>query len=196
MRTRPGITLVIGGAVAALLVLAGVDALRSAIGNTFAPTASVPTTKLASGPIATDTRWGYLAPIRQYVLAAGVICGQANADLRRRGVGGANLERIAWWNEVAARAAEKSLRQLRALPAPEADQALLGNFFSGAAEVIDALREVAAAASTGDRRRMSVLIGKQVDAIHRKDARADLLSVRWRLDDLEILRACPVSLSA
>jgi hypothetical protein len=29
-----------------------------------------------------------------------------------------------------------------------------------------------------------------------KDARADLLSARWRLDDLEILRACPVSLPA
>jgi hypothetical protein len=65
--------------------------------------------------------------------------------------------------------------RLRALPAPEADEALLDDFFSGAEEVIDALREVAAAASAGDRPRMSVLIGKQVDAIHRKDARADLL---------------------
>ena len=65
--------------------------------------------------------------------------------------------------------------RLRALPAPEADEALLDDFFSGAEEAIDALREVAAAASAGDRPRMSVLIGKQVDAIHRKDARADLL---------------------
>lgn len=87
------------------------------------------------------------------------------------------MEWIAWWNEVAARTAEKSLRRLRALP--EADQALLDDFFSGADEVIDALRQVAAAASAGNRRRMSVLVGKQVDAIHRKDARADGLSVVW-----------------
>jgi hypothetical protein len=169
-----------------------VDALRSAGSKTSAPTAPAPT----ATPIATATGWGYSAPIRQYVLAADAICGQANADLLRRGVGGGNMEWIAWWNEVAARTAESSLRRLRALPAPEADQALLDDFFSGAEEVIDALRRAAAAAQAGNRRRMSVLVGKQVDAIHRKDARADLLSARWRLGDPEILRRCPVSLSA
>ena len=91
---------------------------------------------------------------------------------------------------------QKSLRQLRVLPAPAADQALLEDFLLRAKVVIFALRQVSAAASAGDRRRMSVLIGKQVDAIHRKDARADRLSARWRLGDPEILRRCPVSLPA
>jgi hypothetical protein len=129
-------------------------------------------------------------------LAADVICAQANADLLRRGVGGGNMKWVAWWNKIAARTAEKSLGRLRALPAPEADQAPLDDFLSDAQDVIDALRQVAAAASAGNRRRMSVLVGKQVDAIHRKDARADLLSARWRLGDPEILRRCPVSLPA
>jgi len=192
MRKRPRITWLIGGAVAALLVLAGVDALRSAVSKTSAPTAPAPTATSR----ATDTGWGYSEPIRQYVLAADVICAQVNAEMLRRGVGGGKMEWIAWWNEVAARTAEKSLRGLRALPAPEAGQALLDDFFSGAEEVIDALRQAAAAASAGNRRRMNVLVDKQVDAIHRKDARADLLSARWRLGDPEILRRCPVSLPA
>jgi hypothetical protein len=148
MRTRPRITWLIGGAVAALLVLAGVDALRSAVSKTSAPTASTPTTKPASGPkgTPTDTGWGYSAPIRQYVFAAHGICAQANGDLLRAGgaVGGARMEQIAGWNEAAARAAENSLTKLRALPAPEPDQAVLDDFFSGAEEEIDALRQVAA----------------------------------------------------
>ena len=194
MRKRPRITWLIGGAVAALLVLAGVDALRSAVSKTSAPTAPAP----AATSRATDTGWGYSAPIRQYVFAAHGICAQATGDLLRAGgvVGGASMEQIAGWNVVAARTAEKSLRGLRALPAPEAGQALLDDFFSGAEEVIDALRQAAAAASAGNRRRMNVLVDKQVDAIHRKDARADLLSARWRLGDPEILRRCPVSLPA
>ena len=81
-----------------------------------------------------------------------------------------------------------------ACPAPEADQALIDDFFSGVEKEIDALRNTAAAASAGDRQRVRVLVGKQVDAIHAKDARADDLSLRWRVDDPEILRGCPVSL--
>ena len=191
MRTRPSITWLIGGAVVVLLVLAGVDALRATERSAF-----VPTTKLTSDSKAIDTAWGYSAPIRQYVMAADAICAQASADLMRRGLGGGGMARIAWWNGIASRTAERSLRQLRALPAPEADQALLDDFFSGADGVIDALRQVAAAASAGHRRRMSVLVGKQVDAIHRKDARADELSAHWHVEDPEILRACPLSLSA
>ena len=191
MRPRPSITWLIGGAVVVLLVLAGVDALRSG-SKTTAPTAPAPT----ATPIATNTGWGYSAPIQQYVMAADVICAQANADLMRRGFGGGGMQWIAWWNKFAARTAEKSLRRLRALPAPEADQALLDDFFSDAEQVIAALRQSAAAASAGDRRRTRVLVGKEVDAIHRKDAVADLLSARWRLGDPEIVRGCPVSLPA
>jgi hypothetical protein len=196
MRTR--ITWIIGGAVAALLVLAGVDALRSAVSRPSAPTASVPTTKPASAPVATETEWGNSGPIRQYVFGAHAICAQANGDLLRgaRGFPGPGLEEIAEWYEAAARAAENSLSKLRALPAPEADQALLDDFFSGAEEVIDTLRHAAAAASDGNRRRVRVLERKRIDAIHRKDARADDLSALWHVDDPEILRACPVSLPA
>jgi hypothetical protein len=67
------------------------------------------------------------------------------------------MDEIAEWYEAAARAAEDSLSKLRALPAPEADQALLDDFFSGAEEVIDTLRQAAAAASDGGRRRVRVL---------------------------------------
>ena len=91
---------------------------------------------------------------------------------------------------------QKSLRQLRVLPAPAADQALLEDFLLRAKVVIFALRQVSAAASAGDRRRMSLLVRGEVDAIHHKDARADRLSARWRLNDPEILRRCPVSLPA
>jgi hypothetical protein len=106
------------------------------------------------------------------------------------------LEEIAAWYMAAARAAESSLAKLRALPPPEADQALINDFFSAAEEEIDALRQAAAAAYAGERRRARVLSGKRVDASHRKDARADRLSERWRLGDLEILRRCPVALPA
>jgi len=170
-----------------LLVLAGVDALRSAGSKGSAPTM----------PASTVTRTAIdSARIRQFVLAADAICGQANAELMRRGTGGGNMEWMAWWNKVAARTAEKSLRELRVLPAPAADQALLEDFLLRAKVVIYGLRQVSAAASAGNRRRMSVLVGGEVDAIHRKDARADRLSARWRLDDPEILRRCPVSLPA
>jgi hypothetical protein len=194
MRTR--ITWLIGGAVVALLVLAGVDALRSAVSRPSAPTASVPTTKPASAPVATETEWGNSGPIRQYVFGAHAICAQANGDLLRaaRGFPGPGLEEIGEWYEAAARAAQNSLSKLRALPAPEADQAVIDDFFSGVEKEIDALRNSAAAASAGDRQRVRVLVGKQVDAIHAKDARADDLSARWRVDDPEILRGCPVSL--
>ena len=130
-------------------------------------------------------------------MAADAICAQANADLMRRGLlGGGSMQWIAFSDKIVARTAETSLRQLRALPAPEADQTLLDDFFSDAEQEIDALRQVSAAASARNRGRMSALVGKQVDAIHRKDARADLLSARWRLGDPEILRRCPVSLPA
>ena len=91
---------------------------------------------------------------------------------------------------------QKSRRQLRVLPAPAADQALLEDFLLRAKVVIFALRQVSAAASAGDRRRMSLLVRGEVDAIHYKGARADRLSARWRLNDPEILRRCPVSLPA
>jgi len=61
-------------------------------------------------------------------------------------------------NKVAARAAEKLLRQLRVLLAPAADQALLEAFLLRGKVVIFALRQVSAAASAGDRRRMSLLV--------------------------------------
>jgi hypothetical protein len=107
---------------------------------------------------------------------------------------GAGLEGMAAWHAAAAQAAENSLTNLRALPPPESDQALMNEFFSAEEKEIDALRQTAAAASAGQRRRARLLVGKLIDAIHRKDARADRLSVRWRVDNLEILRACPLSL--
>ena len=58
MPKHAGITLLIGGAVAALLVLAGVDALRSAGSKPSAPTASVPATnapKTTTEPTSTPT---------------------------------------------------------------------------------------------------------------------------------------------
>jgi hypothetical protein len=108
----------------------------------------------------------------------------------------ATLGEFAAWNADAARAAESSLRQLQALPPPNADQALMEQFFSAAAEEIDLLRQSAVAASAGEETHARALANKRVDATHRKDASADQLSARWGLDDVEILRACPVTLPA
>jgi hypothetical protein len=197
---RPRISWLIGAAVAVLLVVAGADALRSASNKTAAPTASTDFSGPTTTPIGipTGTSWGKSARIRQYVVGARAICARAMSDFHAAAGAfpGAGLEEIAAWNTAAARAAENSLTNLRALPSPESDQALINEFFSAAEEEIDALRLTAAAASAGQRRRASVLVGEQIDAIHRKDARADRLSARWRVDNLDILRACPLSLPA
>jgi hypothetical protein len=191
---RPRLTWVIVGAVVALLIAAGLDALRSKGSRTSLRTA--PTAEPVS---ATPTEGLGTSPrIRQYVAGARAICVQALTDLHRAvsPIRPTRLEEIAAWYMAAAGAAESSLAKLQALPPPEADQALINDFFSAAEEEIDALRQAAAAAYAGERRRARVLSGKRVDASHRKDARADRLSERWRLGDLEILRRCPVALPA
>jgi hypothetical protein len=131
----------------ALLVVAGLDALRSK-GNrrslrtsaTAGIVSSTPTEELGGSPA-----------IREYVLRASAICTEAGSDLRHAPFGPvATLEDIAAWDAEAARAAESSLRQLQALPPPDADRALIEQFFSEAAEEIDLLRQSAAAASAGE----------------------------------------------
>jgi hypothetical protein len=193
MRPRSRITWVIGIALVALLVVAGLDALRSKgsrrplrTSTTAGIVSSTPTEELGNSPA-----------IREYVLRASAICTEAGSDLRHAPFGPvATLEDIAAWNAEAARAAESSLRQLQALPPPDADQALMEQFFSKAAKEIDLLRQSAVAASAGEETHARTLTNKRVDATHRKDASADQLSARWGLDDLEILRACPVALPA
>jgi hypothetical protein len=193
MRLRSRITWVIGIALAALLVVAGLDALRSKSNRRSLPTSatvgivSTPTEELGSSPA-----------IRQYVLRASAICTEASSDLPDAPFGPvATLEEIAAWNSEAARAGESSLRQLQALPPPrEADRALLERFSSQAADEIGLLRQAAAAASAGEERHLRALSRKRVDATHRKHASTDQLSARWGLDDLEILRACPVVVPA
>ena len=198
---RPRISWLIGAAVAVLLVVAAADALRSVGNKTAAPTASTDFSGPTTTPIAIriGTSWGKSARIRQYVVAAHAVCAQAMSDLHAAAgtmFPGAGLEEIAAWHAAAARAGKNSLTNLQALPSPRSDQALINEFFSAAEEEIDALRQVAAAASAGQRRRVRVLVRKRIDASHRKDASADRLSARWRVANPEILHACPLSLPA
>jgi len=115
------ITWAIGGAVAALLLVAGVDALRSSNNETSAPAASTSpltsSTEAAAGQ-AGDPR------MREYVAQARVICGRASSDLIRSPHGGlivSELAEVAAWHVTAARIEERSLRKLRALRSPERD---------------------------------------------------------------------------
>ena len=114
------ITWLVGGGVVALLLLAGVDALRSSFSDTSAP-ASRNTS--GSGTVTETAGQGMSPAAEEYVAQAQVICGRASSELLRHGVPGNELDELAEWHATAARAAEKSLTQLRALP-PPAGQAL------------------------------------------------------------------------
>ena len=189
MRTR--VTWLIAGGVVALLLFAGVDGLRSSFSDTSAPTSR----KTAGSGTVTETAGQGMSPAaEEYVAQAQVICGRASSELLRHGVPGDGLDELAEWHATAARAAEESLTQLRALP-PPAGQALPDHFYAAAEHVIDLLRRTAVAARAGDGRRARTLAFMRIGATHEKDRVADHLSARWHLDPA-FLQACPLMLPA
>ena len=221
MRTR--ITWLIGGAVVVLLVLAGVDALRSGNSGTSAPAAPTETRMQIT---ATDTSvaemstQSFLAPRplmarggtprhAKYARAALAVCASATSELFRRAnpqlllsAGWTNghfsleeMENIWQWNSVAAKMETRSLKRLEAIPAPHAEEKLISEFFRAAEDERDLLRKVAGAAAADYPELLGVLASKRVDATHRKDGIVARISARWHLDP-ESLRACPLMLPA
>jgi hypothetical protein len=113
---------------------------------------------------------------------------QANAICR------AASGRLPWVNlthaEVAlqvARVEEEALAELRALPQPEADRAMLEEgFYQVVDQEIDALREYAAAASAGDTAHALLLGLERVHLTHQRDGFASSYGLDW----------CPMALPA
>jgi hypothetical protein len=183
--------LIVGG-VAVLLVIAGVDALRS--GRSESPAPPAPTQGLASPTTAandslTPTTILNFAPakgvatytlregnprVRKYVAQAVAICVGANAGFQSQ-------QEVAF-EEAAAAASEWALANLRALSPPRADRALVNQFLSTMEREIDAIPQFDSQ--------------KRIRATHQKDALADRLSARWGLRPREVLRGCPVRLPA
>jgi hypothetical protein len=194
MHRPPRITWLVVGGVLALLVAAGVDALRS-LSESPAPPAPTqgfasPTTASNDSPVPTtilsaenfapvEGAATYTLPegslrVRKYVAQALAICIGANAGFQ-------SAADVAF-EEAAAAASEWAIANLRALSPPRADRALVNQLLSAMERERDALRQFGSQ--------------KRIRATHQKDALADRLSARWRLSPPEVLRACPVSLPA
>jgi hypothetical protein len=195
MRQPPGMSRLVIGGVAVLLVIAGVDALRSALSESSAPPASTqglasptsapndslaPTTTMSTenfAPaegVATYTTREHSLRVRKYIAQAVAICVGANAGFQSAGEFA--------WEEAAAAASEWALANLRALSPPRADRLLINQFLSAMEKQTDAIRQIDSQ--------------KRIRATHQKDALADRLSARWSLRPREVLRRCPVSLPA
>lgn len=94
--------------------------------------------------------------------------------------------------EAAAGILEESLAQLRALPQPEADRALLEEgFYQVVEQEIDALRSSAAAAFAGDYARMHLAGMERVHLTHQRDG----FVANYGLD-IGAGRSCPMALPA
>jgi metal-dependent amidase/aminoacylase/carboxypeptidase family protein len=177
-----------------VLVIAGVDALRSALSESPAPPASTqslaspttapndslaPTTMSTENfapaeGVATYTTREHSPRVRKYIAQAVAICVGANAGFQSEGEFA--------FEEAAAAASQWALANLRALSPPRADRALVNQFLSAMEKEIDAIPQFDSQ--------------KRIRATHQKDALADRLSARLRLRPREVLRACPVSLPA
>jgi hypothetical protein len=95
---------------------------------------------------------------------------------------GRTLEEIGTFSEAAARYSEEALKELRVLPAPEADRAGLNELYSLLEQQTDVLRQVAVMASAGDTVRALMLWDERV----RLADQAEALGYG--------LRGCPVAL--
>jgi hypothetical protein len=130
------------------------------------------------------------------VARADAICTAATARFRAaEPKPGTELEAEFAWSKAAARASEKALAKLRALRAPEADRDRVTNVLSLMERQTDSLRELAAAASAGDRARVQVLSMDGIRRTHEKDELVYRLAALWGVDP-EALYGRPVSLPA
>src|SRR5262245_31958941 len=135
---RSRITWLIIGGVAALLLFAGVDALRSSLRETPSSASAAENSALTTST-ETEASIGNPSP-EDYVAKARVLCGHANAEfIARQGPGFPGIERLAEWHAAAVIHAAKSIQKLRALPRPIADRDLLNEFLTAAEQEIDTL---------------------------------------------------------
>ena len=99
----------------------------------------------------------------EFIAQANEICRAANSRT--------SLETNYLEDESIVRIAEEALAQLRALPQPEADRALLEvGFYQVAEQEIYAYREAMAAHSAGDDARKELLVAERVHLTHQKHA--------------------------
>ncbi len=124
----------------------------------------------------------------EYIAQANTICSAASDRLDAAvGWGGTELGDWAAFAEAAARIEEEALAELRALPQPEADRALLEEaFYPVVEQEIDALHGWAAAAAAGDTARAWLLSTERVHLTHQRDAFLIGYGLGW----------CPVPLPA
>jgi hypothetical protein len=192
---RSRVTWLIIGGVAALLLLAGVDALRSSLREAPVPASAAEGSALTTS---TDTEGPVGNPSPEdYVAQARVLCGHANAELMARqgpGFPETDLTRLADWHAAAVIHAAKSIKKLRALPRPDVDDRVLLNEFLAAAErEIDRLRSASWAAHYGYRRDIRLAMRLRVEATRDKAAAADRLTTSWGLEP-GLLEICPLAL--
>ncbi len=120
----------------------------------------------------------------EFTFQAHAICREAD---RRTGLGDGEIFATPSSIEAVARIEEEVLAELRALPAPEADRALLEEaFYSIVEQEIDVLREWAAAESAGDSARALWLGMDRVHLTHQRDAFTMKYGLQW----------CPANLPA
>ena len=120
----------------------------------------------------------------EFTFQARAICREAD---RRTGLGDGSIFATPSSIEAVARIEEEVLAELRALPAPEADRALLEEaFYSIVEQEIDVLREWAAAESAGDTRACFWLGMDRVHLTHQRDAFTMEYGLQW----------CPANLPA
>jgi hypothetical protein len=131
----------------------------------------------------------------RYVARAHAICTAATATFGAAPALGADLEAEATWSKAAARASEEALASLRALRPPKADRARVNRIYALMERQTDLLRQLAAAASAGERARVNELGQERIRATHRKDELALGLALLWDAPP-EALYGCPVSLPA
>ena len=235
MRKRAGITWLIGGAVVAVLVLAGVDALRSGGSETSPPVSltdilspvtstesstQITPTETSETPVAETSTESFRPPQRMHITAQGgpprhakyaraalAVCASATSELFKRanpellqsaGWTGAafsleEMDNIWEWNTAAAEVETQSLKRLEALPVPQGERKLVGEFFRAAEKERDLLRDVAGQAAKDYPELLRVLAKKREDATHVKDDVVARISARWHLDP-KPLQGCPLLL--
>src|SRR5262245_41527233 len=194
---RSRITWLVIGSVAALLLVAGVDALRSSLRETPSPASAAESSALTRAS-ETEGLIGNPSP-EDYVAQARVLCGHATAEfMARQGPPGflqTDLKGVGDWHAAAAIRAAKSLKKLRALPRPVVGPDSLNEFFAAAEHEVDLLRTVSAATHFGSKRQTRLAMRLRVNATHDKDAAADRLTTSWGLEP-GLLETGPLALPA
>jgi hypothetical protein len=118
----------------------------------------------------------------KYLARADAICTPATARFR---VAEAKVGTELAWSKAAARASEKALSKLRAVPPPQGDRALIKRLLALMEQQTEVLRQGASGSDTGE----------YIPARHRKDGLVYRLASLWSVSP-DALYGCPISLPA